>query len=114
MAATGALRIRQELVAGVGGVMALAALGIHPGVLHLNEGHCTFAVLEAARQRMKKYGEDFRAALSQVTRHTVFTTHTPVAAGHDRFDPTLIEEHLGPLGDDLKLSQDELDEPGPR
>ncbi len=102
------LRIRQELVAGVGGVRVLEALGIRPGVYHLNEGHCAFATIEAVRQRMKKYGETFELALLRVVRRTVFTTHTPVAAGHDRFDPGLVEEHLGPLRDELKISYDDL------
>ena len=101
-------RIRQELVAGVGGVRALEVLGIGPGVYHINEGHCTFAVLEAARLRMEKYGEDFEAAFRRITRKTVFTTHTPVEAGHDRFDPGLIEEHLGPLRDELGIGADHL------
>jgi len=101
-------RIRQELVAGVGGVRVLAALGITPGVFHLNEGHCTFAVLEATRQRMKKYGESFETAFRRVARRTVFTTHTPVPAGHDRFGPELIEEHLGPLRDELGIGSEHL------
>ena len=101
-------RIRQELVAGVGGVRALEALGIVPGVYHLNEGHCTFAALEVTRSRMRKYGEDFDAAFRRVARRTVFTTHTPVQAGHDRFDPGLIEEHLGPLRDELRIDPDHL------
>jgi starch phosphorylase len=101
-------RIRQELVAGVGGVRALKALGISPGVYHLNEGHSSFATLEACRERMKDDGMTFDAALRDVAQHTVFTTHTPVPAGHDRFDKNLIEEHLGPLRDDLGISLDQL------
>jgi starch phosphorylase len=101
-------RIRQELVAGVGGVRALKALGISPGVYHLNEGHSSFATLEACRERMKDDGMTFDAALRDVAQHTVFTTHTPVPAGHDRFDKNLIEEHLGPLRDELGISLDQL------
>ncbi len=101
-------RIRQELVAGVGGVRALRALGIKPGVYHLNEGHCAFAALEAIREEMKENGRSFEDALQEVARRTVFTTHTPVPAGHDRFDGGLIEEHLGPLRDELGLSFEQL------
>ncbi len=101
-------RVRQELVAGVGGVRALRALGITPGVFHLNEGHSAFATLEAIRVRMKDDGMSFDAALREVAQHTVFTTHTPVPAGHDRFDRNLIEEHLGPLRDELGISTEQL------
>ncbi len=101
-------RIRQELLLGVGGVRALRAMGITPGVLHLNEGHSGFAVLEALRMRMEDEGISFENAVPRVSREVVFTTHTPVPAGHDRFDFDLIEEHLGPLRDGLGLSQDSL------
>jgi starch phosphorylase len=101
-------RIRQELVLGVGGVKALAALGISPGCYHLNEGHSAFATLEVIRERMDNDGMSFDSALREVAQHTVFTTHTPVPAGHDRFDGGLIEEHLGPLRDRLKISYEQL------
>ncbi|MEX0711187.1 MAG: alpha-glucan family phosphorylase [Pirellulales bacterium] len=101
-------RIRQELVLGVGGVRALQALGITPGVFHLNEGHSAFATLEAIRAMMESDGLSFDEALRDVAQHTVFTTHTPVPAGHDRFDAGLIEEHLGPLRDRLGISLDQL------
>jgi starch phosphorylase len=101
-------RIRQEMVAGVGGIHALRALGIAPGVYHLNEGHSAFATLEAIRERMKDDGMSFDDALRDVAQHTVFTTHTPVPAGHDRFDGGLIEEHLGPLRDELGISFEQL------
>lgn len=101
-------RIRQELVLGVGGVRALRALGIAPGVYHLNEGHSAFAPLEVIRQQMEEDGLSFDEALRDVVKHTVFTTHTPVPAGHDRFDAGLIEEHLGPLRDKLGISHDQL------
>lgn len=101
-------RLRQELLLGVGGFRALKAMGITPGVLHLNEGHCAFAVLEAVRTRMDEEGIRFDAAVSRVSREVAFTTHTPVPAGHDRFDAELVEEHLGPLRDALELSQDSL------
>jgi starch phosphorylase len=101
-------RIRQELVLGVGGVKALRALGIYPGVYHLNEGHSAFAALEVMRERMHDDGQTFDNALREVARSTVFTTHTPVPAGHDRFDALMIEEHLGPLRDQLGISADHL------
>jgi len=101
-------RIRQELLLGVGGFRALKAMGISPAVLHLNEGHSGFAVLEAIRNRMQEEGVDFLNAASQIPREVVFTTHTPVPAGHDRFNADLIEEHLGPLREQLGLSHDAL------
>jgi starch phosphorylase len=101
-------RIRQELLLGVGGFRALKAMGIRPGVLHLNEGHSVFVVLEAIRNRMEEEGIDFQTAASQIPREVIFTTHTPVPAGHDRFNADLIEEHLGPLRDELGLSQENL------
>ncbi|HUI80856.1 MAG TPA: alpha-glucan family phosphorylase [Bryobacteraceae bacterium] len=104
----GRVRIRQELLLGVGGFRALRAMGVTPGVLHLNEGHSGFAVLEALRVRMQDEGIGFDQALSRVSREVVFTTHTPVPAGHDRFHAGLIEEHLGPLREQLGLSHDGL------
>ncbi|MEM7454779.1 MAG: alpha-glucan family phosphorylase [Planctomycetota bacterium] len=101
-------RIRQELVLGVGGVKALKALGIQPGVFHLNEGHSAFGPLEVIRQKMAEEGVTFDEALQDVATQTVFTTHTPVPAGHDRFDADLVEEHLGPLRDELGLSYEQF------
>ena len=102
------IRIRQEVLLGVGGLRALKALGISPGVLHLNEGHSAFAVLEAVRMRMEEEGIGFEAAVPRVSREVVFTTHTPVPAGHDRFDAGLVEEHIGPLREAIGLSQESL------
>src|SRR5947209_2591548 len=104
----GRVRIRQELLLGVGGFRALRIMGITPGVLHLNEGHSGFAVLEAIRSRMQDEGTGFSEAAPYVSRELVFTTHTPVPAGHDRFHGGLIEEHLGPLREMLGLSHDGL------
>ena len=101
-------RIRQELILGIGGVRAIRALGIVPGVYHLNEGHSAFATLEAVRGRMDRDGYAFDDAVRKIARQTVFTTHTPVPAGHDRFDSGLIEEHLGPMRDALGISHDHL------
>ncbi|MGA8730220.1 MAG: alpha-glucan family phosphorylase [Terracidiphilus sp.] len=104
----GRTRIRQELLLGIGGFRALKAMGVTPGVLHLNEGHSGFAVFEAIRSRMEEEGVDFNTAARQIPREVIFTTHTPVPAGHDRFNADLIEEHLGPLRDELGLSQENL------
>ena len=97
------VRIRQELLLGIGGVKALNALGIVPGVVHLNEGHSAFAALELVRRRMETEGIDAYEAMRRVSAQIVFTTHTPVPAGHDRFSAPLIEEHLGPVRDALGL-----------
>jgi len=104
----GHIRIRQELLLGVGGFRALKAMGITPGVLHLNEGHSGFAALEAISNRIKEEGLSFDEALSRVSREVVFTTHTPLPAGHDRFNEGLIEEHLGLLREALGLSLERL------
>ncbi len=101
-------RIRQELVLGVGGVKALRALGIRAGAFHLNEGHSAFAPLEVIRSKMQDDGVSFDEALRETAQQTVFTTHTPVPAGHDRFDGRLIEEHLGPLREKLGISYEQL------
>ncbi|MBC8876716.1 MAG: alpha-glucan family phosphorylase [Planctomycetes bacterium] len=101
-------RIRQGLVLGVGGVKALRALGITPGVYHLNEGHSELGPLEVIRERMHDDGLTFEEALRQVARQTLYTTHTPVPAGHDRFHGGMIEEHLGPLRDQLSISYEQL------
>jgi len=108
----GRVRIRQELLLGVGGFRALRAIGITPGVLHLNEGHSAFAVLEAIRARMHDEGVGFEEAVRRVSREVVFTTHTPLPAGHDRFHASLIEEHLGPLRESLGISNERLLELG--
>jgi starch phosphorylase len=102
------IRIRQELLLGVGGIRALRAAGIQWGVLHLNEGHSAFATLENARIRMETTGADFRTCAQDVAQSTVFTTHTPVDAGHDRFPPELVDDHLEPLRRSLGLSQQEF------
>lgn len=101
-------RIRQELLLGVGGVRALKALNIVPGAYHLNEGHSAFVPLEVIRQRMESEGVSFHDAMHEVARQTVFTTHTPVPAGHDRFNEALVEEHLGPLREQLGISHEQL------
>src|ERR1017187_8759963 len=101
-------RIRQEMLLGVGGFRAIKAMGISPGVLHLNEGHSGFAVFEAIRNRMEEEDIDFKTAAMQVPREVIFTTHTPVPAGHGRFSADLIEEHLGPLREQLGIAHENL------
>ena len=89
------LRLKQELVLGIGGWRLLAALGIKPDVCHLNEGHAAFAVLERARSFMQETAQPFEAALAATRAGNLFTTHTAVVAGFDRFEPALIEQYLG-------------------
>ena len=89
------LRLKQELVLGIGGWRLLRALGIQPEVCHLNEGHAAFAVLERARNFMEETGQPFEVALAVTRAGNLFTTHTAVAAGFDRFPPALIEQYLG-------------------
>jgi len=89
------LRLKQELLLGIGGWRLLAALGIQPEVCHLNEGHAAFAVLERARSFMKETAQPFEVALAVTRAGNLFTTHTAVAAGFDRFAPALIEQYLG-------------------
>ena len=94
-------RIRQELVLGIGGARALTAMGYQPSAVHMNEGHSAFAPLEFIRMRMVDDGLSFDEAMLKVVWHCCFTTHTPVPAGHDRFDWALFDEHLGPIADQL-------------
>jgi glycogen phosphorylase len=89
------LRLKQELLLGIGGWRLLCALGIQPEVCHLNEGHAAFAVLERALSFMQDTGQPFETALTSTRAGNLFTTHTAVAAGFDRFDPALIEQYLG-------------------
>ena len=89
------LRLKQELLLGIGGWRLLNALGIQPEVCHLNEGHAAFAILERARTFMNETGQPFEVALAVTRAGNLFTTHTAVAAGFDRFSPALIEQYLG-------------------
>ena len=89
------LRLKQEMLLGIGGWRLLRALGIKPEVCHLNEGHAAFAVLERARSFMEETGQPFEVALAATRAGNLFTTHTAVAAGFDRFAPALIEQYLG-------------------
>ena len=102
------MRIQQELLLGVGGSRALRALGITASVYHLNEGHSAFAILERARHRVQHDGLDPQQAIKECSQATVFTTHTPVDAGHDRFPADLAAEHLSILAEGLHLPLHEV------
>src|SRR5579863_7805425 len=103
------LRLKQELVLGIGGWRLLRALGLQPEVCHLNEGHAAFAVLERARSYMEDNGARFDVALTVTRAGNLFTTHTPVEAGFDRFAPSLIERYLRKYAEEkLSISVDEL------
>lgn len=89
------LRLKQEMLLGIGGWKLLNALGIKPEVCHMNEGHAAFAVLERAQSFMEDTGQTFEVALAATRAGNIFTTHTAVTAGFDRFAPALIEQYLG-------------------
>ncbi|MEH2055151.1 MAG: alpha-glucan family phosphorylase [Nostoc sp.] len=94
------LRLKQEMLLGIGGWRLLDALDIQPEVCHLNEGHAAFAILERARTFMNETGQPFEVALAVTRAGNLFTTHTAVAAGFDRFAPALIEQYLGRYAQD--------------
>jgi starch phosphorylase len=89
------MRIRQEMILGIGGMKALKTLGISPTVCHMNEGHAAFLAVERIRQFMEENGCDFRTARQVITSSSVFTTHTVVPAAFDRFAPDMLERYLG-------------------
>jgi starch phosphorylase len=91
------MRLKQEIVLGIGGWRLLRALGLTPEVCHLNEGHAAFAVLERARSYMEDHEKPFDLAMNITRAGNVFTTHTAVSAGFDRFDPRLIRTYLSSL-----------------
>jgi starch phosphorylase len=100
------MRIRQEIVLGVGGLRALKTLGIEPTVCHMNEGHAAFLATERIRQVMERVGVGFAEAKEAVAASNVFTTHTPVPAGIDVFTPELIERYFAPCCAQLGLSRE--------
>ena len=113
------LRLKQEMLLGIGGWRLLCALGLQPEICHLNEGHAAFAVLERALTFMEETGQPFETALAATRAGNLFTTHTAVAAGFDRFAPSLIEQYLGgyaekklgiPLHDLLALGRQNPDD----
>src|SRR6266446_479700 len=100
-------RIQQEIVLGVGGVRALAAMGVKPTIWHINEGHAAFLVLERMRVLMRE-GLDLQSAMEAVASNTVFTTHTAVAAGHDHFSPEKMDRYFVRYVQELGLNRDEF------
>jgi len=99
------MRIRQELLLGIGGLRALDLLGLRPEVCHMNEGHAAFLSLERIRQLIVEQGLSFAEARTVASSGMIFTTHTPVAAGHDAFEPGLIDYYLGDYYRELGLSR---------
>ena len=102
------IRIEQEIVLGVGGVRALSRLGLTPTIWHINEGHAAFQVLERMRELVRQSGLDSRAALEAVAANTVFTTHTPVPAGHDHFARDMVSYYFDGLARELGLDMGDL------
>ncbi|MFH2202229.1 MAG: alpha-glucan family phosphorylase [Elusimicrobiota bacterium] len=102
-----AMRLRQEIVLGIGGVRILQALGVEADAFHVNEGHSAFLLLERIRQRVQQ-GMSFADAREEVAETTVFTTHTPVPAGHDVFPEETIEEYFKSYREELGLEKEEL------
>ena len=100
-------RIQQEIILGIGGVRALKAMGSEPAVFHLNEGHAGFVVLQRIRDLIEQ-GSSFDAALDEIRRTTIFTTHTPVPAGHDAFPFHLVEKHLASAWGTLGTHRDQF------
>jgi len=101
-------RVRQEIMLGIGGVHALEAMGLSPTVCHMNEGHSAFLALERALRLMRDRGASFEIASEASRAGNVFTTHTPVPAGNDAFDPKLTLRYLEPYRAALGISEDEL------
>ena len=102
-------RVVQEMLLGIGGIRLLRKLGIDPAVYHLNEGHSAFLTLELARELVQQEQITFNAAAERIRERCVFTTHTPVAAGNDEFEPSLIQKCFGPdYAHELKLTTEEF------
>lgn len=101
-------RIAQEVVLGIGGVRALQALGIEPGLYHLNEGHAAFCLLEVARLEIQKTGQSFYDIEAAVRDRCVFTTHTPVPAGHDVFSADLMDSFFAHYWPQMGLSREQF------
>jgi len=102
------MRIRQEIVLGIGGIRALKALGIHPTVCHMNEGHSAFLALERIRLLMEEHNLSFAEAREAAAAGNIFTTHTSVPAGIDLFPPGLMDKYFADYYPSLGLSQDEF------
>jgi len=96
------MRLKQEIVLGIGGVRTLRRLGLNPDVWHLNEGHCAFSLLERMREIVNS-GESFDLAVQRVRGKTVFTTHTPVPAGHDAFNFGMVRQQISAYSDRMNV-----------
>ncbi|MFW9993871.1 MAG: alpha-glucan family phosphorylase [Candidatus Odinarchaeota archaeon] len=101
------MRLKQEIVLGVGSVRTLRMLGLNPDVWHLNEGHCAFSLLERIREYVES-GESFDYAVQSVRGKTVFTTHTPVPAGHDTFNFTMVRHHISSYCNRMSIDPEEF------
>ncbi len=101
-------RLRQELILGIGGIRALDAMGIKPDIYHSNEGHSAFISLERLRTLIEEHHLTFNQALEAVRSSTLFTTHTPVPAGHDAFDEDLLRKYISHYHSRLNITWDEL------
>ncbi|HLK38081.1 MAG TPA: alpha-glucan family phosphorylase [Polyangiaceae bacterium] len=101
-------RVRQEIMLGIGGLYALEGMGLSTTVCHMNEGHSAFLALERIARTMRQHGVSFQVASEANSAGNVFTTHTPVPAGNDAFDPTLVRRYLEPYRAPLGLSEDDL------
>src|SRR5438094_10380073 len=102
------MRMRQEIILGIGGVKALSALGIQPDVFHMNEGHSAFLALERIRRNVVAKKLDFYSALQVVAAANVFTTHTPVPAGNDSFPREMMRKYFGAFAKELNIPFEEL------
>jgi glycogen phosphorylase len=101
-------RIRQEIMIGMGGVVAMQALGIQPSVYHMNEGHAAFMALQRVRNLVQKESLSFHEAIETVKAGSVFTTHTPVPAGNDMFEQSLVEKYFQKYCHDVGISIEDL------
>jgi len=102
------IRLAQEVLLGIGGMRAIEAMGINVKVLHMNEGHSAFSSLERLAQTIRRYNVDLPTAQEIISRTTVFTTHTPVAAGHDEFHLELVKPFIAPFEKRLGASIDQI------
>ncbi|MCP3678285.1 MAG: glycosyltransferase family 1 protein [Deltaproteobacteria bacterium] len=100
-------RIQQEIVLGIGGVRAIRALGLNPTAWHINEGHAAFQILERCREKVEE-GVDFHTVMEFIAAGTIFTTHTPVAAGHDVFTKAMMDEYFPDFAKKLGVSKSDF------
>jgi starch phosphorylase len=101
-------RLAQEVLLGIGGMQALSSMGIFPSVVHMNEGHSAFSSFERLAQIIARFNIDLKTALEIGPRTSVFTTHTPVVAGHDVFPADIVKPYIAPLKEKLGVSEKEI------